>query len=184
MARTLRTGDPILHLRRIVAGVVAAVLLAAGVSSLGGCTSPPTQGKGAVESTVRAYNDALAVAFEQLDMNELNQTATQEQAEREFLLMAALGEGRMQMRSRLVSIEFGEVTYPSDDAARVTTTEVWDYEHVSLDTSETVRSERGVTYHLQYDLVRGGDRWLVATVTSLDDPASTEDTSAGGSSGQ
>lgn len=124
----------------------------------------------AVVGTVRAYNDALARAFVSLDMNELNVVATQDQAYSEFYLMAALGEGRMQMLSTLQSIEFGEVTFPAEGRATVTTTEVWDYDHVSLDTSETVRSERGVTYHLQYDLVLQDGRWLVDAVTSIDDP--------------
>jgi len=132
-----------------------------------------------VEQTVRAYNDALIRGFETLDMNALNRTATQEQAEREYLLMAALGEGRLQMRSRLISIEFGDVAFPSDDAARVTTTEVWDYDHISLDTSETVRSERGVTYRLQYDLILQDGRWLVDEVTSLEDAAPAEDAADG-----
>jgi len=122
-----------------------------------------------VRHAVAAYDVALARAFESLDMNELNGVATEEQATSEYYLMAALGEGRIRMVSQLVSLEFGEVTFIGEGAARVTATEVWNYDHVSLDTSETVRSERGVVYHLLYDLVLDGDRWLVAGVTSLDD---------------
>ena len=129
-----------------------------------------------MHDVVVEYNGALARGFERMNMNELNRTATDEQAQREFYLMAALGEGRVRMFSTLVDIEFGEVTFPADGQASVTTTETWDYVHESLDTSETVRSERGVVYNLRYDLVLQDGRWLVDRVTSLDEPPSSEDT--------
>jgi hypothetical protein len=130
----------------------------------------------AVEATVRAYNEALIRAFSSFDMNELNATATEDQAWTEFYLMAALGEGGVQMKATMVSIDFGEVTFSEDGAASVTTTEVWDYEHISLETSETVRTEQNVTYHLRYDLVEQDGRWLVNAVTSLDESTATDDT--------
>lgn len=140
------------------------------IALLAGCDAPGVQQDAAdVPSAVRSYNDALVVAFRQLDMNELNQVATHDQAEIEYSLMAALGEGRTQMLATLVSIDFGEVTFSEKGIATVATTEVWDYEHVSLDTSETIRIEQGVTYHLRYDLVLEDGRWLVASVTSVDD---------------
>jgi len=128
-----------------------------------------------ITSAVVAYNDALIRGFAQMDMNELNRTATEEQAQREFYLMAALGESRVLMLSTLVDIEFGEVTFPADGEASVTTTETWDYVHESLDTSETVRSEQGVVYHLRYDLVLQDGHWLVDQVTSLDETPASED---------
>lgn len=129
-----------------------------------------------VQEAVRAYNEALIEGFVSFDMNALNVTATEEQAQRDYYLMAALGEGRVQMFSTLVSIEFGEVTFPEEGRASVTTTEVWDYDHVSLDTSETVRTERGVVYNLRYDLIRSEDRWLVDNVTSLDESPESQET--------
>ncbi|MBN1153081.1 MAG: hypothetical protein JXA58_07715 [Dehalococcoidia bacterium] len=145
----------------------------------GGCQSLVSHGNDAlIGSAVLAYNDALIHGFANLDMNELNRTATEEQAQREFYLMAALGESRVRMLSTLVEIEFGEVVVPAQDRAAVTTTEVWDYDHVSLDTSETVRSERGVVYHLEYELVLRDGRWLVDGVTSLDASSDSENDSA------
>ncbi|GAB4284715.1 MAG: hypothetical protein Kow0067_06790 [Coriobacteriia bacterium] len=122
-----------------------------------------------VRESVRAYNDALVAGLSDLDMNALSGTATREQAQREYSLMAALGESRVRMLATVVDIEFGEVEFPAEDRASVTTTETWDYRHESLDTSETVREERGVVYHLRYDLVRQDGVWLVSGVTSLDD---------------
>jgi len=129
-----------------------------------------------VKGTVREYERQLARGFAQQDMTGLYPVATGEQATREFYLMAALGEARVVMHPTLVSIEFGEVTFPGEGKASVTTTEVWDYDHVSLDTSETVRTERGVVYRLRYDLVLQDGRWLVDNVTSLDQDAGSQET--------
>lgn len=126
---------------------------------------------------VRAYNVALAEAYAQQDMNLLNTVATEDQAFTEFYQMAALGEGRVRMLATLQSIEFGDVTFPEDGVASVTTTEVWDYIHESLDTSETVASETGVQYRLRYDLVLQDGRWLVDAVTSLDEATQSEEAS-------
>lgn len=149
------------------------------LSAVSGCSGQPddiSADAEAVRSAIVAYNEALIRAFAEMDMNELGGVATEEQAWTEYFFMAALGEGRVQMLSTLQSIEFGEVRFPEDDKATVTTTEVWDYDHVSLDTSETVRSEQGVVYHLQYDLVLQDGRWLVDNVTSLDEPAESQET--------
>lgn len=140
---------------------------------LAGCVSGDAEvpGADAVKATVRAYNDDLARGFSAMDMNELNGSATQRQAEREYLLMAALGEGRLRMQASLVSIEFGDVRFPAEGTAQVETVEVWDYRHESLDTNATVRSEQGVVYRLRYELILADGRWLVDAVTSLEEQA-------------
>lgn len=157
---------------RCISGVVMALaLFGAGCSGAPGVVREELAD---VESAVIAHNQALIRAFASMDMNHLSGSATEEQAQREFSLMAALGEGRVRMLSTLVEIEFGEVTFPAEDQASVTTTETWDYVHESLDTSETVRSEQGVVYNLRYDLVLQDGRWLVDRVTSLDEPPTSE----------
>lgn len=146
-------------------------VIAAAVAA-GGCSPAPVpdvEDSRAVETAVRGYNAALVRAYSEFDMNELSTAATQAQADRDFALMAALGEGRMQMLATLRSIEFGEATFAEEGRASILTTEVWDYDHVSLDTSETVRMERDVLYRLKYDLILQDGRWLVDSVTSVDD---------------
>ncbi|MEN6430897.1 MAG: hypothetical protein ABFC80_08695, partial [Coriobacteriales bacterium] len=118
------------------------------------------------------YNRALVRAFAEQDMNELDQVATRDQTYTEYQLMAALGESRARMLASLRHITFGDVAFSSDSSATVATTETWDYIHQSMDTSETLREEKGIVYHLRYDLVQVGDRWLVDRVTSLDDTSS------------
>jgi hypothetical protein len=129
-----------------------------------GCTDPAVQGPTPIEDAVRAYNQQLVVAFAEQDMNALAGVATEEQATREFYLMAALGEGGVRMVSTLGDIEFGDVTYPAEGQATVATRETWDYDHVSLETGDTVRSERGIVYELRYTLVLEDGLWLVAAV--------------------
>ncbi len=156
---------------------IALVLASVMFLAAAGCSASTGSDEAlAVEATVRAYNTALVQAFVALDMNELNAVATEDQAATEYFLMAALGESRVVMHATPISIEFGEVTFPEEGKASVTTTETWDYEHVSLDTSETVRTETGVVYHLQYDLVLQDGRWLVDAVTSLDDAEGSTET--------
>ncbi len=145
--------------------ILACVVVAPGCAALGSASSDAAE----VEATVNAYNNALSEAFVSLDMNALSSTATEKQAQEEYYLMAALGEGGVLMESSMTSIEFGDTVFSGADRASITTTETWDYDHVSLDTSETVRSERGVVYRLQYDLVLEDGHWLVDGVTSRDE---------------
>jgi len=162
--------------------LILSILLLSAAFSIAGCGIMPRSEEGdtlAVRQTVMAYTEALARGFETLDMNALNQVATEEQATQAFFLMAALGESRVRMVSELQDIEIGEVTFSQEGQASVTTTETWDYDHISIDTSETVRSERGVVYRLRYDFALTDGRWFVTNVTSLDEaPESEEPTSS------
>jgi len=159
------------------------MMLVLATLSTAGCDILPrseAQDTAAVRQTVMAYTEALARGFETLDMNALNQTATEEQATQAFYLMAALGEGRVRMISEMQDIELSEVTFPEEGVASVTTTETWDYDHISLDTSETVRTERGVVYRLRYDLaIQPDGRWFVTAVTSLDELPDTGEPAPG-----
>jgi len=164
--------------------LILSILLLSAAFSITGCGIMPRSEADealAVRQTVMAYTEALARGFETLDMNALNQVATEEQATRAFFLMAALGESRVRMVSELQDIEVGEVTFLQEGQASVTTTETWDYDHISIDTTETARSERGVVYRLRYDLALTDDRWFVTNVTSLDElPESEESTPSAG----
>ncbi len=165
-----------MRLLRLALSLTLVLLAVLGCAPVSDGESPE---QAAVEDAVWAYSAALSEAFAHMDMNRLSQVATEEQAWTEYALMAALGEGRVRMLADVVDIEFGEVDLPDEGTAVVTTTETWDYRHESLDTSETVREERGVVYHLRYELVLKDGRWLVDRVTSLDADASpSEDTTS------
>ena len=148
------------RLARLLVALLVAVLAA-------GCSGNSESGR--VETTIREYNRQLARAFAQNDMNALSSVATHDQAYTEFYQMAALGEAGFVLKTTLQEIEFTSISFSGDASATAETTESWDYEHVSIETSETVRSEKGVTYRLRYELVLQDDRWLVDKVTSLED---------------
>lgn len=157
--------------------IVAISLSLALIAGATGCTGVSSEER-AVQDAVRAYNEALSVAFAHMDMNKLQGTATEEQADNDAVMMQSLGSGGVRMISTLTSLKFGDVTFPAQDTAQVTTTEVWAYRHESLETSQTVRSEQGVVYHLRYDLVLENGHWLVSGVTSLDDEGTSQETTA------
>lgn len=142
---------------------VALVLLGAGCSD-----SSETE---RVTAAVHDYNTQLIRAFAAHDMNLLSTVATRDQAYTEYYQMAALGESGVTLHATLRDIAFGAVSFSGDASATADTTETWDYRHESLDTSETVREETGIVYHLRYNLVLQDERWLVDAVTSLDAPA-------------
>lgn len=153
--------------------LMALALSVALVAALSGCGRTVSEKERAVHDAIRSYNEALVLGFAEMDMNRLQGTATEAQAGNDAVLMQSLGSGGVRMVATVRSIEFGEIAFPAEDTARVTTTETWDYRHESLTTSETVRTEKGVVYRLAYDLVYQDGRWLVAAVTSLDEEANT-----------
>lgn len=156
----------------------AVLLVVLGCLLLSGCTtrSRPVEGEAEVTDAVRAYNERLAEGMRTLDMNALSGVATKEQATSEYVQMAALGETGVRLDAVLRDIVFESVAFSGESSATVTTTETWDYRHLSIETSETVRVEQGVVYRLRYALDLLNERWLVSGVVSVDDAASEEAT--------
>ncbi|PKQ36789.1 MAG: hypothetical protein CVT59_11220 [Actinobacteria bacterium HGW-Actinobacteria-1] len=156
----------------------AALLVVVVCLLLSGCTSRsgPVADEAAVTNAVRAYNERLAEGMRTLDMNALSGVATKEQATSEYMQMAALGETGVRLDAVLRDIVFDSVTFSGESSATVTTTETWDYRHLSIETSETVRVEQGVVYRLRYALDLLNERWIVSGVVSADDAASEEAT--------
>lgn len=150
----------------LVTALLAAVLLA----GLGACAKPEQLDPQtvAIRQSVTDYNDALVRAFAALDLGELESVATTEQVTEETFTMMQLQSENALMNAQLVSMEFGDVVVYAEDDVSVTTHETWDYDYVSLETSETIRSEHGVEYDLRYDLVLREGRWLVYAVDAFD----------------
>lgn len=150
----------------LVTALLATVLLA----GLGACAKPEQLDPQviAIRQSVTDYNDALVRAFATLDLSELESVATTEQVTEETFTMMQLQSENALMNATLVSVEFGDVVVYAEDDVSITTHETWDYDYISLETSETVRSERGIKYDLRYDLVLQGGRWLVYAVDAFD----------------
>lgn len=159
------------HLTAALIGVIVCLLMS-------GCTSrsESVADEAAVTNAVRAYNERLAEGMRTLDMNALSGVATKEQATSEYMQMAALGETGVRLDAVLRGIVFDSVTFSGESSATVTTTETWDYRHLSIETSETVRVEQAVVYRLRYSLDMLNERWLVSGVVSAEDVTSEEAT--------
>ena len=158
-------------------GLLVLAALATGCSSGDGGTQAddpvPAPGDAAgwtedeIQLTIETYATLLAQGFAEQDMAVLEPVATVEQAQEEYALMAALGEGGIVMYAEPTEIEIVSVTDSAEDGLIVETREIWDYEHISLETSETVRAEDGVVYELRYALVSATGGWVVASIESI-----------------
>lgn len=134
---------------------------------LNGCTAGTEKDIRSVTETIARYNQLLSKGYAEMNMTPLQQVATGEQAEREYFHMAALGEARVRMEPELKSLDVREIEFASRNNARVVTDEVWDYNHINIDTQKRTKSVRNIGYTLTYTVVRGNGTWLVSSVLTL-----------------
>jgi len=134
-----------------------------------GCRTSPDTNVQAVKDTVLRYNQLLAEAYANMNMNPLREVATADQAAKEFRHMAALGEARIRMESTLKSIEFSGMTFSGRDEASAITTETWDYTHFDMRTRTPVKVQKNVSYTLKYALKKENARWYVVSVEVVDE---------------
>lgn len=120
-----------------------------------------------LQAAIRQYCLFLAEGYQKQDLSKLNFVATDEQSQRVYRHMAALGEGRIKMDSKLLAIEWVSVDQDSPGDAKVTTREGWAYAYVNMDTGKIMNSN-AVDYLLQYHLQKSNEQWLVATVDVLE----------------
>lgn len=137
---------------------------------IGGCGVDAGQETRAVKDTILRYNELLTEGYAKMDMTLLQKAATQEQAQKVYTHMAALGEAKIRMESQLVDIAFVDIQLPEQNLARAKTRERWNYAHMRIDTElpgEAVME--GLIYKLSYELVRKDDRWFVSSVSILEE---------------
>jgi len=127
--------------------------------------------QGQMQETVRQYCLLLAEGYQNLDMHRLNFVATKEQTAKVYNHMAALGEGRLKMVSKLLSLDFLTVQEESDGHTTMQTREKWKYSYLNIDSGKPEISDK-VTYTLLYHLEKANDHWLVA---AIDIEKSTQD---------
>lgn len=150
-------------IRRILALVVICVL--AGCGGL----------DGGIKSAIMHYNALLADCYRQMDMNPIQQVATIDHVQKLYYHMAALGEGKVRLVSTLKKVDFIDIRVEDKRTAYVHTKETWDYRQMELSTGKVVLEERDFVYELSYQLIRSGDRWIVKTVTSLNNVPPEQD---------
>jgi hypothetical protein len=129
--------------------------------------SSENNGQNQVKATVMRYTDVLASCYKNMDMNPMQQVATPDHAAKLYSHMAALGEGRVRMESKLKKIGFEAVTFPKPGTAAATTKEMWDFVHVNIDNGQKSMEKKDFPYEVTYELKKEGGHWLVTnTVVS------------------
>ena len=134
----------------------------------GGCRVLSERDAQEVKDTILRYNKLLSEGYAHLDMTPLREVATEEQAQKAYQHMAALGEAGVRMESNLIDIKFLEIKFPKKNLSEVITKEKWNYSHIKIGTKMPGQTVvRGVNYKLSYELVRRNEKWLVLSVSVL-----------------
>jgi hypothetical protein len=143
--------------------------------SITGCHFGTDKDIRAVKDTILRYNQLLAEGYAKMNMTPLREVATEEHALKVYYHMAALGEAKIRMESHLVGIEFLDIQFPKKDSARVKTREKWNYTHVHINTKMPAQTVvQGLIYNLSYDLIKKDGRWLVSSVSVLEEKKPSE----------
>lgn len=142
------------------------VLLAAGCSQR-------SQEVEAVKASVVRYNDLLRDGYQRQNMSWMREVASDEQAQKLYSHMAALGEGNLRLTSALKELQFVRVEFPAEGEATVETRETWDFTHHRIATGEKYAEERGFIYRMSYTLRRKQQRWIIERVDVISGEATT-----------
>jgi hypothetical protein len=152
--------------RRLALALALALLV-------GGCT-PMSADEQAIRATITRYNTLLADGYRALNMSAMREVADQVQAETEYIHMSSLAEGGIRLDSQLKKMEFLRVSVEAT-SAQAETRETWDYRQYSRATGALVLEQKGLVYHLAWDLSkRADDRWLVTDVRAISATATVE----------
>jgi hypothetical protein len=119
--------------------------------------------QGLMRETIRQYCLLLAEGYQELDMHRLRFVATEEQTAKVYTHMAALGEGRLKMASKLLNVDFLTIQENPLGHGQVKTREEWDYNYWNIDSGKPELSNK-VLYTMLYHLEKVNDRWLVAAI--------------------
>jgi hypothetical protein len=160
--------------------IVLFVAAAAAWALLGGRDSIfREQATAEIESTIRRYNELLTEGYQSLDMTGMREVASQLQAEDEYIHMSSLAEGGVRLDPELKQFELLTVSVGTTSAT-AETRELWDYRHYSRETGDLVLEQKGLEYHLAWDLSREPDgRWLVTDVRAISSTATVEPSAPG-----
>jgi len=139
---------------------------------------------GEIKRVISRYNELLIWGYRNLNMNPLQEVATEEQAAKLYHHMAALGEGDARMESVLKKIDFREITFEGRNAATVKTQEIWDFAHYGIKTGDKQIEEKDFVYELTYHLKKEDRKWLVEKVTVIETSDAAVDKPLAGPSGK
>lgn len=121
------------------------------------------------QETVERYNQLLAEGYKKLNMTSLQEVATSEQAEKAYVHMAAIGEGKMRMISQLKKLDFIYIDTSKPKQCRVTTREIWDFSYYNIQTGIKLEEEKDYVYHVAYVLEKRNGQWIITTISATGD---------------
>lgn len=144
------------------ASVIAASCLACATIALllPGCGRGGREGD-AVRATVVRYDELLRDGYQRQNMTFMREVASEEQAQKLYQHMAALGEGNLRLSAALRDLQFVKVDLPAPGEATAETREVWDFTHHRIATGEKFAEEKGFVYRVAYALRKREGRWIV-----------------------
>jgi hypothetical protein len=116
---------------------------------------------------VQRYNVLLSEGYRTLNMNPMQEVATNDQAEKLYIHMAAIGEGKVRMVSQLKKIDFVQILFPREDRASVRTHEIWDFSYNDIRTGKRNEEVTDFPYDVTYSLEKMDGRWLIADVVAI-----------------
>jgi hypothetical protein len=167
------TRTEVFTVRRIACCVV---VLAAVLVLVAGCTPALSADEQAIRAIITRYNTLLADGYRALNMTSMSEVASQLQAEAEYIHMSSLAEGGIRLDSQLKQLEFVRVSIEAT-SAQAETRETWDYRQYSRATGALVMEQKGLVYHLAWDLAKqDGGTWLVTDVRAISSTATVEPT--------
>ena len=115
---------------------------------------------------VERYNALLSQGYRTLNMNPMQEVATKDQAEKLYIHMAAIGEGKVRMNSQLKKIDFLQIAFPREDTSIVRTHEIWDFSYNDIKTGRKNEEVKDFPYDVTYTLDNKGGRWLISDVVA------------------
>jgi hypothetical protein len=133
---------------------------------LSGCADK-TGASGEIENIIRRYNYLVIQGYRNQDMNPLQEVTTEEQARKLYHHMAALGEGKLRMESKLKDIKFKSIDQRSSAEATVETEETWDFTHHRMANNEKYAEEKDFIYRMGYILNKKDGRWVITHVNTI-----------------
>ncbi|MRS13116.1 MAG: hypothetical protein EG823_08640 [Actinobacteria bacterium] len=160
--------------------MVAIVFLGCGVAAALSMCGSGGGSSSADEAAIRAlivqYNETLISGYRTMDMNPMQEVATLEQAEDEYIYMSSLAEGGVRLDATLVDLAFVRFSIETM-SAQVETRETWDYRHYGREDGKLLLMQEGLIYDLAYDLEKQADgRWLVSDVRAISATSTVEPT--------
>jgi hypothetical protein len=122
--------------------------------------------KDAIRNIIVRYDELLTFGYRTLNMNPLQEVTTEDEAEKVYIYMAALGEGKVRMISHVNNIYFDSITFPAPDKAVVRTKEIWDFAYTDIKTGEKKEEKKNFIYLMTYTLGKEGGRWLITAASA------------------